>query len=354
MALLSALAACLLAEVGLRLAAHRRNQEVLARASSSAVVPPPGTSLHLGEILQLSPNDRLVYELSPGLQGVRFEGRELTTNHLGLRGPELSIAKPEGTLRLLGIGDSVLFGWGVELEESYLARLGRRLEESHPQVRWEVINAGVPGYNTVMEVEALERKGLALDPDVVVLGFVGNDLQLPNFIRAEEPVLSLARSFLLDHLLRERRPHARSGLQSAPRPSEQGRELAGFESDPARVPARYRELAGAEAALAAVGRLAELSAEHGFLVVVVVHHHDPAEDLSQDLATVHALARQHGFLVADVRGELARFLGGRPYEPADFVLRPDDLHPSPRHHELVAEALHRTLLNSSAFGSLVR
>ena len=40
----------------------------------------------------------------------------------------------------------------------------------------EVINAGVPGYTTYQELEFLKIHGLEMKPDVVVLGFVLNDL----------------------------------------------------------------------------------------------------------------------------------------------------------------------------------
>ena len=64
----------------------------------------------------------------------------VSTNSIGLRGPELADPKPE--IRIACVGDSVTFGWGVSYEESYPARLERLLIERGRSV--EVLNAGVP------------------------------------------------------------------------------------------------------------------------------------------------------------------------------------------------------------------
>ena len=53
------------------------------------------------------------------------------------------------------------------------------LNAAYPQKTWEIINTGVPGYNTVMEVATMRAKGLALEPDIVILNVVTNDLNLP-------------------------------------------------------------------------------------------------------------------------------------------------------------------------------
>jgi hypothetical protein len=39
-----------------------------------------------------------------------------------------------------------------------------------------VINAGMPGYTTYQELEFLKLYGLEMEPDLVVLGFVFNDV----------------------------------------------------------------------------------------------------------------------------------------------------------------------------------
>jgi lysophospholipase L1-like esterase len=64
----------------------------------------------------------------------------VSTNSIGLRGPELDT--PKERFRVICAGDSVTFGWGVSYEESYPARLQRALTKADRAV--EVVNAGVP------------------------------------------------------------------------------------------------------------------------------------------------------------------------------------------------------------------
>ena len=98
-------------------------------------------------------------------------------NSLGLRNREIG-PKPPGTFRILFLGDSMLFFGATEsgslftqvLEENLHQGLGRAVE---------VINAGVPGYTTYQELEFLKLYGLTMDPDLVILGFVFNDLHYP-------------------------------------------------------------------------------------------------------------------------------------------------------------------------------
>jgi hypothetical protein len=47
----------------------------------------------------------------------------------------------------------------------------------------EVINFSVPGYNTAIESELIKQKVIHYNPDLIIIGFVGNDLDLPDFIR---------------------------------------------------------------------------------------------------------------------------------------------------------------------------
>jgi hypothetical protein len=144
---------------------------------------------------------RIVYELRAGLQVV-YEGGRVTTNSHGFRGPELQPSKPAGSFRIVGLGDSYMFGQGVSDGETYMAQLTESLRASSRARAWEVINTAVPGYNTVMEVATLQEKGLHWQPDLIVLEVVGNDFDLPNFIRAPEDPTTGRRSFLADFVSR--------------------------------------------------------------------------------------------------------------------------------------------------------
>ena len=100
----------------------------------------------------------------------------MTINSLGLRGDEIPAKKPAGTCRILGIGDSFAFGDGVKDEDTFLHRLQMQLNAATPGKKpFEVLNAGVQGYNTRDEVLNLEHRWLALEPDVVLIVFYIND-----------------------------------------------------------------------------------------------------------------------------------------------------------------------------------
>lgn len=113
--------------------------------------------------------------LSPGYDGW-FAGVPVRINALGFRDPrDYSPAKAPGTFRILVLGDSVTFGHGATYETTYPYLLEQQLRSWRPDVRWEVWNLGVPGYNTAQELAYLKLIGDAYAPDLVVVGFFPND-----------------------------------------------------------------------------------------------------------------------------------------------------------------------------------
>jgi hypothetical protein len=102
---------------------------------------------------------------------------DLRHNSLGFRDVEHAVAKPAGTFRILGLGDSFTYGWGADFEETYLHRLEAALEEGAAGApRVEVIKAGVARFFPEPERILLERLGRRLQPDVVIVGFIPNDV----------------------------------------------------------------------------------------------------------------------------------------------------------------------------------
>ena len=105
-----------------------------------------------------------------------FAGVPAHTNSLGFRDTrEYSLSKPTGTFRVIVLGDSVTFGHGALFETTYPYLLEQRLREWRPDVRWEVWNLGVPGYNTAQELAYLNQVGASYAPDLVIVGFFLND-----------------------------------------------------------------------------------------------------------------------------------------------------------------------------------
>ncbi len=100
------------------------------------------------------------------LEGHRYR---VSYNSHGFRVPEHAFKKPEGTLRVVVLGDSYTDGSEVGDEATFTWRLQERLSNV------EVINLGVYGYSTVQELLTLERLGLRYQPDLVLLMTIAND-----------------------------------------------------------------------------------------------------------------------------------------------------------------------------------
>jgi lysophospholipase L1-like esterase len=99
-------------------------------------------------------------------------------NALGMRGALVSVAKPANTYRIAVIGDSVSFGFGVKLEDSfpYILEADLRSKEQYQGKNVEVINFSVNGYGLETYREVLLKKAEKFEPDLVIIGYCLNDL----------------------------------------------------------------------------------------------------------------------------------------------------------------------------------
>lgn len=116
---------------------------------------------------------------------VDFGRFTIATNALGFRGPEIAKEKPPGTFRILVLGDSVTLGWGIDDEFTFCRRVERALGERNGERRFEVINTGHLAYDSMQEAALFEREGVVLDPDLVLLVFVTNDVVEPTHLLIE-------------------------------------------------------------------------------------------------------------------------------------------------------------------------
>lgn len=94
-------------------------------------------------------------------------------NNLGLRDHTIDSNK-NGKYRVLCVGDSWTFGWGVNVENSWPKKLEQYLKQQGIQ-NAEVINAGRPGMYTRTYKENLEKMIPVLKPDLVLLGVLQLD-----------------------------------------------------------------------------------------------------------------------------------------------------------------------------------
>lgn len=122
----------------------------------------------------LSDNPILGYELKRNFRGKSQDCHHSFpyTNSFGFRDQERDVSKRSATKRVIFLGDSVVAGHGIcDLRQT----IPGQLEQLFPDGSIEALNFGIGGYCTRAEVELLKVKGLAFQPDVVVLFFVGND-----------------------------------------------------------------------------------------------------------------------------------------------------------------------------------
>jgi lysophospholipase L1-like esterase len=145
------------AEVGLR----------LRRAWVAAHLPSPPSQdprFVADRMLRHKNRPSFAYESEAGDGGVLH----YTNNALGLRGPEITRAKPSGVRRVVVVGGSTVYGAMDDDPATVSQQLEAILrQEVGPNI--QVINAGVPGYVALNEVTFVCADLLDLQPDVVVV-----------------------------------------------------------------------------------------------------------------------------------------------------------------------------------------
>ena len=275
------------------------------------------------------------------------------TNSHGFRTPEFSLGRTPGTVRVVVLGDSSTFGWGVDASEAYpqqlRAALAARLDL--PLERVEVIDLGVPGYSSFQGLVLLQRLGLALSPDLVVWSFLSND----GAATGEDDQATYARRVgpagaLLEALHASRAFEALEGWIAVARarlhpiapPDPQDpaqRNVASYQAARVNVRAAVESAhrAGVPIALVAQcvrGVPAELMAE--------VAHETGAPFLDATAlldAAVPMIANDARF-AAD-RERISERYGAEPLagHPRWLAFLPDRCHPNPLGHRLVADAL---------------
>lgn len=128
----------------------------------------------------------------------------MDVNSLGFRDAELPARRAEGELRVLALGDSITWADYLQADEVWVEQAQRRLVETLPGRRVEVVNAGVGDIGLKEELDILEEAGLAVAPDVVLVAFFLNDSRPPWGFPAEagRPGWLRRHSLLADNLYR--------------------------------------------------------------------------------------------------------------------------------------------------------
>jgi lysophospholipase L1-like esterase len=266
---------------------------------------------------------------------------EIATNHAGLReSADYDAAPAPGVRRVVALGDSFTFGYGVEGPESYPEVLERSLDHT------EVLNLGVPGYGVDQMLLQLRERGPDLAPEVVLVGlFEGAVFRAARSFQLvyPKPRFELDRGALeltnvpVPELGSDRPPRA-FPLQSVDLLATRGRDL-------------WEHLGYGEAwsltdriVVAMQGSAAAIGAS----LLVVIIPKDRAIYPSgfrqamhlRALRLVAALLERHGVAFVDTTPALTAWAAGHPGEPLYFA---GDGHWTAAGHRVAAQAIEAPL-----------
>ena len=119
-------------------------------------------------------NENYAYIHKPGYIDM-LQGVEVKINTHCFRGPEFNIKKNSNMTRILVLGDSVVFGWGVPQSDIFALQLQNMLKNLRKNI--EVIPLGVGSWNTRTEYEYFKINGLTFEPNILVQLIVSNDIE---------------------------------------------------------------------------------------------------------------------------------------------------------------------------------
>jgi len=120
-----------------------------------------------------SDNPRIGHVHKPGSE-MELMDVNVSINSDGLRDGEYLVEKGDA-YRIIFLGDSLTFGWGVEQEDTFGYILEEEIGKNAPT---EIINFGTGNYNTEQEVNLFFEKGVKYNPDKVVLFYFINDAEV--------------------------------------------------------------------------------------------------------------------------------------------------------------------------------
>jgi lysophospholipase L1-like esterase len=201
----------LLLEVGIRIAYRVRNSRVEYvmvpyMVRNFGAVPPWADGLRI-----LDPDDELIWQGHPHARQTYLDlfcpmpsederrallGRfspsvpdefknnpkwTVSFNSAGFRDDEFPATKSPDTIRIIALGDSWTFGHNVDIDQSYPRRLNALLRADFPHKKIEVLNLGMLAYTSHQGLKLLQRKALALQPDIVLIGYSMNDASIPGW-----------------------------------------------------------------------------------------------------------------------------------------------------------------------------
>jgi hypothetical protein len=301
----------------------------------------------------IRPDRPWLYDLTPGSSATTpMDGVEYRIAEHGFRDRPRRMDKPTGIFRIAILGDSITFGFGVPVEETFVALLEQRLGlQAHPEV--EVLNFGVSGFNPYNEAELFRGVVREYDPDLTLVQFCINDLNDPRhhfgastiqrlgalppeaFPNAERAAAnpwkvsgfaalcdrsSLCRTLLGGRIGPSRQPGDRDEVLE----TFEVRTSARYETEWAWLRERYAEIADAAA---------EIGSEFGIIVFPSAADIDPDREHEGAAISLVRIGTEERWEVIDLTPALQHSGLSRQ----DLFM--DLWHPTPRGHRIAADGL---------------
>ncbi len=156
----------------LRVSPGCSHADVLLRQASALPSRPADASMR--ESVPMPSDPLLGWINLPNYEGQNL-GAPVRHNALGLRDPERPLDKPSGTRRVVVLGDSSIYGHGIEESAIFVRLLEDALKAEVPGAAVEVINGGVPAYSSLQSLRQLRYVLGPMQPDVVVIANMWSD-----------------------------------------------------------------------------------------------------------------------------------------------------------------------------------
>jgi len=115
----------------------------------------------------------------PSIRYTLRNGHEFRINSKGFVGPEFDSHPQAGVYRIIAVGDSCTFTTGI-WNIAYPAVLESLLNSTKNEVKYEVINAGIEGYNSSFALERIKDEIIGYRPQLVTIYVGWNDLMKIN------------------------------------------------------------------------------------------------------------------------------------------------------------------------------
>ena len=271
---------------------------------------------YANELKMVAPTDAIGHLHIPG-SNARLMGVEVQINSDGFRDREYPVGRSAGVPRVIFLGDSLTFGWGVEQENRFSELIETRNQRLDSV---EIINFGTGNYNLAQEVALFELKGRKYKPDQVVVFYFINDAE-PTPQKSKWSFLSHSRflSFCWSRWI-----------------AAQGRRSSSLNYLDFYRSLYREEAAGWKEVTRAVRALKKLADDDKFELkfVLLPELHDPGNyPFSREHQLLKTLLDENQIEHFDVI-ENAHF----PGVPLQYWVALDDAHPNARAHQIIAES----------------